>query len=387
MFKDLIEKPYKTIKALLTSHIVIECDRIPYHFHNVPWEKIINWIRIETSILRKPEQPWGWPTHLQIEPANICNLRCSLCPVTDGMNRPAGRMDFQIFKKLIDEIGDYIFIILFWDWGEPFVNPAIYKMINHAKHKGIKTISSTNGHIFAQINHADKVIQSGLDTLIIAMDGISQETYKRYRQGGKLKLVLQGIQTLVARKRILKSQTPMLNLRFIVMKHNEHEISQLKELARSLGVDALTLKTLNICSNDTYGEKKSNREVREETFLPREDHYKRFKYAPDGKSLKRLRKNPCKNLWNSSTIHWDGTVCPCTYDYNEKYVLGDLKINRFKDIWFSAPYQSMRRRFRANDKQFSFCYECSYAYKGGSCNNETIADAFFNLTALEQKTS
>lgn len=373
----LILKPYKAIKALVTGRILIECDRIPYQFHNVPLKKILNWLRVETSIFIKPERPWGWPTHLQIEPTTHCNLRCALCPVTEGMDRPAGHMDFNLFKKVIDEIGDYIFLILLWDWGEPFLNPSIYEMIPYARHKGIRVVSSTNGHPFTQAEHVNKVVRSGLDTLIVAMDGISQETYQRYRQRGNLESVLQGIRAIVARKQVLNSKTPLINLRFIVMKHNEHEIPQLKNLAKSLGVDALTLKTLNPYCDATYAENRAIKKEEHDDFLPKDNRYRRFKYTGRGKNRIRLKRNPCKNLWNNPTIHWNGIVCPCTYDYNERYILADLKTDTFENVWFGTPYRNMRRQFRSDWEKINLCNECSYAYKGGSRINEIITDAFF----------
>jgi len=231
VLKELIPKSLQTMKALATRQVRIECDRIPYHFHNVPLKKLLNWILVEISIYFKPEHPWGWPTHLQIEPTNRCNLRCALCPVTAGMDRPNGHMDLNVYKKIVDEIGDYVFLILLWDWGEPFLNPSIYEMISYAKQKGIKLVSSTNGHLFKDGEQAARLVASGLDSIIFAVDGISQETYELYRQGGSLESVLQGIRTVVARKRNLKSRTPLINLRFIVMKHR-HEFEHGRSFAR-----------------------------------------------------------------------------------------------------------------------------------------------------------
>ena len=372
--KNLFLKVSKAASALVMRKVLIECDSIPYQFDHVPLKKILNWIRVEASLLRKPEKPQGWPTHLQIEPTAFCNLRCALCPVTDGMTRPLGHMDFNIFKKLVDETGEYVFLMLLWDWGEPFLNPSIYEMIAYAKRKGIRVISSTNGHIFRNAREADRLIRSGLDTLIVAMDGVTQETYERYRQGGKLEKVLESLKTVIARKRALHSRTPLVNLRFIVMKHNEHEIPALKELAKSLGVDALTLKTLNPCANNTYREKEWTQ--REDQFLPSDFRYRRFEYGPDGEPLRR-EDNACKNLWNEATIHWNGTVCPCTYDYDERYPLGDLSQNSFKEIWHGFAYQRMRRQFKTKPQALAFCRECSYAFRGGNCFDETMADAFF----------
>jgi len=376
VLKELIPKSLQTIKALATRQVRIECDRIPYDFHNVPLKKLLNWIVVETSIYFKPAHPWGLPTHLQIEPTNRCNLRCALCPVTAGLDRPSGHMDFNLYKKFIDEVGDYVFLILLWDWGEPFLNPSIYEMISYAKQKGIKLVSSTNGHLFKDREQANKLMASGLDSIIFAVDGISQETYEPYRQGGSLESVLQGIRTVVARKRDLKSKTPLINLRFIVMKHNEHEIPRLKELAKSLEVDALTLKTLNPVNQDPYSENPSERRIHNE-FLPEEHRYRRFKYDATGQNVIRLRRNPCKQLWNNPVIHWSGAVCSCTYDPKEKYRLGDLQNDTFKNIWSQAPYRRLRHQFRVDWNQLPLCRECSYAYQGGNCGREIVAEAFF----------
>ncbi|MGD9346342.1 MAG: hypothetical protein PVH84_10790, partial [Candidatus Aminicenantes bacterium] len=119
----------KALRALIGREVQIDCDGIPYVFENVPLRKLINWIRVESSLLFKPERPWGWPTHLQIEPTNLCNLQCRLCPVTEGLRRAKGHMTLDLFKRFIDETGDYVFLIILWDWGEPFLNPAVYEMI------------------------------------------------------------------------------------------------------------------------------------------------------------------------------------------------------------------------------------------------------------------
>ena len=373
-----MKKGWRALRALLSRKLTIVCDQIPYHFSKVPIKKILNWILVEASVLAKPGRPWGWPTHLQIEPTNRCNLSCALCPTTIGLDRPLGHMDLGLFQKLLDEAGDHVFLILLWDWGEPFMNPAVYDMVAYARAKGIKTVSSTNGQLFSRKDQAARLVASGLDSIIFALDGISQPTYQLYRKDGSLENVLQGIRNVVARKRELGSPRPLVNLRFIVMRENEHEIPRLKDLALSLGVDALTLKTLNPCNLDPY--ERNPQEIREQNpFLPRNPAYRRFKVDPSTGHVVRLIKNPCKQLWNNPVIHWNGTVCSCTYDVKDKFVLGDLSKQGFRDIWFGAPYGRMRRRFRREWEKMPLCSECSYAYLGGDCGRETIVEAhFFN---------
>ena len=371
MPSETLQRSLRALRALLTRRVEIDFDRVKFNYEDVPLKKIINWILVEASISKKPGKPWGLPTHLQIEPSARCNLSCSFCPVTEGMDRVQGNMDPALFKKLIDEIGDYVFLITLWDWGEPFINNNIYEMISYARERGIKLISSTNGHLFAKSENADRVIRSGLDTLIVALDGTTQESYARYRLGGKFDTVIKGIETIVERKRALKSKRPYLNLRFVVMKHNEHEIPEVKKLAASLGVDALTFKTMN-----PYDETGALTDLKHNEFIPSDQFYRRFKVNAEGARIRRT-SSPCKHLWNNPAIHFDGTICPCSFDADEKYKLGDLKTETFKSIWNGKAYRDMRSRFRENWQGINICSECSYAYEGGSCSTETIADAIY----------
>jgi radical SAM protein with 4Fe4S-binding SPASM domain len=366
MRERIVFKANKALKALLTREVRIECDGILYFFKKVPWKKLINWLLVESSLLFKPHKPWGWPTHLQIEPTNHCNLQCPLCPVTDGLRREQGHMEIDLFKSFIDEVGVYAFLIILWDWGEPFLNPAVYEMISYAKQMGLKLVSSTNGHIFAKEDHAKKVVRSGLDTLIFAVDGITQETYEGYRKKGDLDTLIQGINNVVDAKHKMQSKTPLINFRFIPMKHNEHELPLLKDFAQSLGVDLLTIKTLN--PHCEY--------VREEdkAFLPQDTFYQRFKYDKEGERFRR-KNNPCKALWNNPIIHWDGKISPCTYDPHDDYTVGDISKSPFKNIWWGSNLKDLRRTFRKDYQKIKQCAWCSYAFEGGTLSSETIVES------------
>ena len=370
---SLIRNATTALKALATRRVEFGCDRIRYRFDGVPLKKLLNWILVEASARVRAPQPWGFPTILQVEPTNRCNLRCTLCPVAEGLERPAGQMELELFKSLIDQVGEYVFLILLWEWGEPFINPRIYEMIAYAKQRGIKLVTSTNGHLFARKENAEKVVRSGLDTLIFALDGISQETYERYRRDGKLETILQGIRNVVEAKKALGSKTPLINLRFIVMQHNEHEVGQLRELAESLGVDTLTLKTL-FPGHGTDPTKDG-----ENPFIPSDPRYRRFSYREEDGSRIRVQRNPCRVLWISPAVHWNGVVCPCSFDVEEKVPFGDLKTASFKNIWFGDVLTGMRRRFRDDWNSIPLCSGCSYAYEGGDCSRDTIVAA----TALQ----
>jgi len=367
----------KAASSIFFRRLNIVSDGIYYEFNKLSFKKVLNACLTEASTYFKPSRPWGMPTHAMIEPTTLCNLHCALCPVTIGLERPTGNMSLKLFKKTIDEIGEYLFTLLLWDWGEPFVNPDIYTMISHAKTYDIKVISSTNGHFFEHVNNVEKLVRSGLDTIIFAIDGISDATYEVYRQGGSLKSALKGMENVARQKTALGSRNPLIVFRFIVMGHNEHEIPQLEELARSLGADALVFKTLNTASQDPYFESGTSKRDDYTEFMPKNVKHKRFKIGEDGLEALRHKKNPCRNLWTTPTIHWNGKVNPCTYDPKDLYVLGDLRKHSMREIWSGPGYKSMRRRFRKDWETIGLCTECSYAYEGGDCSRETMSDAIF----------
>ncbi len=368
--RRLLRTSREAVRALTTRRVIVRSDLIPYELTRLSARRVLNSLLTELSVHLRLTRPLGLPTHVMVEPTTFCNLRCTLCPVTAGLERPQGHMKLDLFTRLIDQIGDTALIGLLWDWGEPFVNPAIFDMIAYAKARGMALVSSTNGHLFADATMADRLVESGLDTIIFAVDGITQQTYQRYRADGDLATVLEGIRTVVQRKRSAGRRTPVVNLRFIVMGHNEHEIPQLEQLARSLGVDVLTLKTLNPGSQDPY---RADEKLRHEDMLPVARKYRRFQAGMH----QRRRSNPCTEPWNGTVVHWNGTVLSCTYDTQDRRVLGDLRESSFAEIWRGPRYRDLRRRFRRDWTRVEMCGHCSYAFEGGACTDEIIAEALF----------
>lgn len=369
MQRSFLKKSLSAIKALATRCVDIPCDGLVYRFEGVPLHKILNWIRVEASILVRPERPWGNPTHLQVEPTNLCNLRCALCPVSSGMQRPAGFMEYDLFTKLIDDAAHSVFLLLLWDWGEPFLHPRLFDMIAYARQREIRVACSTNGHMLADAGYAEGVVRSGLDTLIVAVDGMTQQTYEKYRCGGSLEKVLAGIRVLVEKKRELGSRTPLITLRFIAMKHNEHEVAEVGRVAGSLGVDAVAIRTL--CPFENVHDHEMDAEGE---FAPTSQSYQRFRHdAESGRRIRRQR-NPCKAPWNNPAIHWNGVVCPCTFDPHEHHPLGNLAGESLKEIWTGDKYRSFRRSFRREYRDVAICRECTNAYDGGTCSTEDIVE-------------
>ena len=218
--------------------------------HKLTLRRVVNMGKLVSSYYltqwkKRPIQ-WGLPMTISIEPTTACNLRCPECP--SGLrtfSRETGNLKEDFFKKTIDELYKTLTYLIFYFQGEPYINPKFLDMVKYASDKGIYTITSTNGH-FLNDNNARKTIESGLDRMIISMDGTTQEVYEQYRREGNLNTVIEGAKNVVKWKKKLNSNTPHIIIQFLVVKPNEHQIPDIYKLAEEIGVDEVKLKTAQI---------------------------------------------------------------------------------------------------------------------------------------------
>lgn len=301
-----------------------------------------------TRFSHKPIQ-WGMPVTVSIEPTTACNLRCPECPSgLRAFTRPTGNLKADFFKNTIDELAADLFYLIFYFQGEPYINPKFLDMVAYARSKKIYTITSTNAH-FLDDENARKTVESGLDRLIISVDGTTQEVYEQYRVEGNLEKVLEGARNIVRWKKQLKSRTPHIVFQFLVVRPNEHQIPEIHRLAREIGVDAVKLKTAQV-----YDFASGN------PLIPTLNRYARYKENPDGSwSVKNRLLNHCWKLWHSCVITWDGLVVPCCFDKDATYRLGDLKKTSFKTLWHDGPYRAFRTALLKGRDQIDICTNCS----------------------------
>ena len=296
---------------------------------------------------------WGLPITVSIEPTTACNLRCPECPSgLRAFTRPTGNLKEDFFKSTIDELYKELIYLIFYFQGEPYINPKFLEMVNFAHKKGIYTITSTNGH-FLNDDNARKTIESGLDRLIISVDGTTQEIYESYRKAGKLEVVLQGARNVVKWKRKLNSKTPHIVFQFLVVKPNEHQIPEIYQLAKEIGVDEVKLKSAQV-----YDYKHGN------PLIPSIDKYARYKKSKDGTyEVKNELLNHCWKLWHSCVITWNGLVVPCCFDKDADHKLGDLKQNSFKELWQGQNYQNFRKQILQGRDKIDICTNCTEGCK------------------------
>lgn len=319
----------------LTFKRVLNAARVVFTYYLSKWSK-------------KVVKP-GMPISISFEPTTSCNLRCPECPSgLRSFTRPTGMLTEDLFKKTIDEMSDTLMYLIFYFQGEPFLNTKFLELVKYASKKKIYTATSTNAH-YLKDHVAKKTVESGLDRLIISIDGTTQETYESYRIGGKLEKVIEGTKNIIKWKKELKSKTPHIIFQFLVVRPNEHQIDEVYKLAEELGVDEVGLKTAQIYDYEEGS-----------PLIPTIDKYSRYKQTPSGKyEIKNPLDHSCWKMWHSCVVTWDGKVVPCCFDKDAHYQLGDVSETSFEELWHSKPYNNFRHLLLQSRSNIEMCKNCS----------------------------
>ena len=255
----------------------------------------------------------------------------------------------EFFKKTIDDIYKDILYLIFYFQGEPYLNKNFLEMVKYASSKGIYTATSTNAHYLTD-EVAKKTVESGLDRLIISIDGTTQEVYQQYRRGGRVDKVIAGARNIVKWKKELNSKTPFVFFQFLVVKPNEHQVEEIKTLGKEVGVDEVRFKTAQVYDYENDPNQ----------LIPENEKFSRYKKNKEGKhEAKNKLANHCWKLWQANVITWDGVVVPCCFDKDASHQLGDLKNQSFKEIWKNDDYKKFRKDIMTSRKNIDICANCS----------------------------
>jgi radical SAM protein with 4Fe4S-binding SPASM domain len=308
--------------------------------------------RVKVEILRNK-----MPRSFTIEATNICNLRCLACPWHSVMTRKKEFLTFENFKVLFGKIEKHASAICFYLMGEPFLNPDIFKMIALCKKKGVKTFISSNAMLVG--NYIDEILNSGLTTLQMTMDGFKAETHERYRVGSNFETVKNNIKTLAEEKKRRGLKEPIIHIQTLMLKTNKDEIKDIENFVRELGIDHHSVKAVFA----PIGPDKKYREEFVETFVLKNDNFKKYDRTDDKNSLK-FYKNQifCPQL-TQCVVLVNGDVVPCCFDYDGSVKFGNLFESDLKDIWRGKIRQNFLLSFFK--KNNPLCKKCDLISERG----------------------
>jgi len=308
---------------------------------------------------------WGFPAAVSIETNNTCNLHCPECPTgTNRLARERGSMDLRLYRSIVEQLSPQLQYITLYFQGEPYLNNHFFDFIRFAKSKGIYVATSTNGHFFDKAI-VTRTLDSGLDRLIISLDGYDQESYASYRIGGDFGKVVSGIKLLTNEKRERRLKKPKIVLQCIVLKTNENRLQLIRKMAGELGADKVEFKTAQFINyengNPLMPETRKYSRYMLTTIKDQRSKIKNQKGTDQFRIMNSLR-NSCFRMWSSCVITWDGKVVPCCFDKDAGHVMGDFTKNDFRAIWRGEHYREFRKAILNDRKSIPMCTNCTQRF-------------------------
>ncbi|WP_297479792.1 radical SAM/SPASM domain-containing protein [Ferrovum sp.] len=294
------------------------------------------------------EQVRSRPFVLLLDPASVCQLQCPMCPtglenagkVGHGRTayRSRGLLSREIFDAVLDELGDTLFFVHLYNWGEPLLNKQLPYFIRELVRRDIVVDTNTNLSLPLGDPFIDELLDSGIDRIEASIDGFSQETYGRYRIKGRFELARDNLLKLVAARDRLGLHTQIV-WNFLVFRFNEPEIEMARSFCDDHGIEfvrreAALSESLRAEFLPSYREG----EVLEGFFEQREMPF-------DPESIRRRPIQSCGWHYYYSVINADGSVSPCCAPWESDWDFGFVAPGaaRFAEIWNGEAVQAARR--------------------------------------------
>jgi radical SAM protein with 4Fe4S-binding SPASM domain len=351
--RGLLRSPKLIWDILFRGRYRFTYDQVTATMTQMSAVKRLNLLKAGANLVYRRPTPWSMPLHMQFELCNYCNLRCPVCPTgIKALKRKPRAMDAALFEKLIEAVGPYLLTASLWAWGEPLLHPQLLRILKAVRRHRIVTFLSTNGQNLNDEGVLDALLNEPPSYLIVAIDGLTDETNSQFRVGAKLDPLLAGVKRIAEVKRKKGLQLPILHMRFIVMKHNQHEVPQLIHFASSNHFDLLTVRTLSIIDNDSTHRIHGN-------LVPDGAEFQAYGYARG----ERITRSDfiCQEPFWFPTVFSDGTLVACDQDFNAQHSFGVISdAMSFNDLWFSEHAALIRRKIRDHQQQVSFCRNCPY---------------------------
>jgi radical SAM protein with 4Fe4S-binding SPASM domain len=295
----------------------------------------------------------GGPLSLMVEPSARCNLRCPFCPTgIRATQRDGYTLSPDDFERALGWFRYTLGSITFWNYGEPFLNNDLPKMVAVASRYDIRTQISTNGH-FLERPMLDDIYSAGLTRLLVSVDTPHAELYDRYRVGGDFDTVLRNFRHAVARKRALGAKTEIV-AQYMLMRDSEN-VDTIIAHGQELGADKVLVKTIGIGSSVPAPT------TEEWSLMPETEEFNRYVSRDDIRSKIQWDDDVrCTYIWRRMVLNSDGSCVPCCRDQLAKFRLGTIKDGgSLASIWNSAAYRQYRRDIRATQKSEVMCQRCA----------------------------
>jgi len=304
-------------------------------------KKILNMAKVEWKLkTNNPDVKGLYPYILFVDLYNTCNLRCPLCIMGRREVQPREPlMNSGNYKRIIEPLKDYLFQVFLYNNSEPFLNKDIYDIIACNRHLNIGSVVSSN--LSLKVN-SGRIVESGLEYLIVSADGLRQDVYEKYRVNGRIDLVIENIKKIIEARKKAHSKTPFIEWQCLVTSKNENQLDTIRNFAYKIGVDTVRFANINFYSNQDEIKKM------EEEWLPEKKEFRSFESHERSYNNNRKRL-PCHWLWRTAIINSNGGVIPCCLYDTEDW--GNVFEESFSTVWNNEKYS--KARYLSNKNTFS----------------------------------
>lgn len=296
------------------------------------WEKKYYQYREDWVNNAKEQKVSEWPLLVDFELSSTCNLKCPMCyTISDEFKaiNPNGFMDFELFKKGIDEIVGHVPAIRLSYRGECTLHPQFMECLEYAKSKGIPEVSLLTNSSMLTKEFFTKIAKIGLEWITISIDGIN-ETYEKIRYPLKFQDTLQKVKDIKAIKDSLGLRKPVIKIQTIWPAIESTYEEYYNIFAPYVDLIAYNpLQDGKIRSNQYY-----------------EDNFS------------------CPQIYQRIMIGSDGTFIMCCIDTNCKNSLGNFNKETIYDVWHGIQLSEVREKHKNQKyKEIAICKTCTLALK------------------------
>jgi len=284
----------------------------------------------DNKIRKKMLKFEAMPLRVMVENTNICNSNCFFCP-HEKMKRKTGFMDMELFKKIVGQCKEAkIKHLVLHGFGEPLMDKLFFERVKIAKNRGIPLVTSNTNGMYLDKENIKKMLDSGLDEIIVSLDAATEKTYKKIRPGLDFNTVEKNIIELIGQKNKNKAIKPKVILSFVENEENINERSEyLKKWAKA--VDGVSI---SYCHN--------------------------WSGALTRITNKTLKRDPCRLLWTDMVISWNGDVPLCCSDYENKTIIGNIKNQTIKEIWEGKKLREVHEIHKKREfEKINLCENCT----------------------------
>ncbi len=298
------------------------------------------------------------PHILHVGVTTACNLHCPACPTgTRSLGRISEHLDFDLYRKAVDDLRRSLLFMLFWDWGEPFMHPKLTEMVRYAWKSQIQTVVSTNANVANSIEQIERFVDARPSVVIVCVDGANQSIYETYRTGGKLSNVIKTLKRLGQAKKKLGTLYPVVEFRSLATLHTEAQMADLLHLAEDTGANLFSVKTLR-----PYDYRSHNID---HSMVPVKKNLARYHYRQGQATSQHTRIDfenrgllRCGKPFYAPTLNSNGQLVFCSYTISEEGNFSDISESGFKHAWNKKSSRLKRIRFQNNGgiRECTTCY-------------------------------